>query len=243
VQISRNPAESGHRDYSRLSWAIAGFKIGPGVVFRRVKRPSDHELNVVRFCRAVIIWLEIGRRSSAIVRFAGRRETAHSLAVRKKFHRSLRSEQPQLSAPEMDACFDDSRIERHVWSLRHGRRVVTRTGAEQREWCASVRPADGLGKQLHGSPVWLPISAQKPSRKRWQRQAKQQDNPGQYAINQVYVGCDAQSALLNLKPCGSVYRGSQPASVSRTITSIILRTQYRIDVGIAPWASTFSRGD
>jgi hypothetical protein len=26
-------------------------------------------------------------------------------------------------------------------------------------------------------------------------------------------------------------------------TSIILRTQYRIDVGIAPWALTFSRGD
>jgi hypothetical protein len=82
----------------------------------------------------------------------------------------------------------------------------------------------------------LPISAQQPSRKRWQRQAKQQDNPGQYAINQVYVGCDAQSALLNLKPCGSVYRSSQPASISRSITSIILRTQYRIAVGIAPWA-------
>lgn len=66
-----------------------------------------------------------------------------------------------------------------------------------------------VGRQPVGSFSYkkrLPISAQQPSRKRWQRQAKQQDDPGQYAINQVYVGCNAQSALLNLKPCGSVYR-------------------------------------
>jgi len=52
------------------------------------------------------------------------------------------------------------------------------------------------------------ISAQQQSRKRWQQQAKQQDNPRQYVINQVYVGCDVQSAAPQPKSCGSVYRSS-----------------------------------
>jgi hypothetical protein len=51
----------------------------------------------------------------------------------------------------------------------------------------------------------------------------------------------ARSSTLSL--AGACTASSQPASVGRTITSIILWTQYRIDVGIAPWASTFSRSD
>ena len=53
-----------------------------------------------------------------------------------------------------------------------------------------------------------------------------------------------KAPLLNLSLAGACVRActrsSQPASISRTITSIIVWTRYGIDVGIAPWVSTLN---
>ena len=112
-------------------------------------------------CLSFVVFIAVCRR---------RREITHQpfpLARPRPAYCRLGGEHPQLADPQINARFENRRIERHAQSLRRRRRNVghfrsmprmpATTRGDQRKWRAGACPADRLRQQppFRGVPLQL----------------------------------------------------------------------------------------